>query len=884
MHYILALTSLFGLSWQDDLEKTIQALIQRLGAEKIEERIEASQDLRHLGDKAVAPLEQALKSEDAEVRRRAAEVIGRIRWGSRMSPHLEEAVGDTIFNLLGSPEPQRRIQGVSNLARVLSETHSRDSQVFRFLLHDPSYQVAREAYSHLSWRGTDRMLIDGLVAMLGTAGEGDAEADSGAEISSIVDRLLGVMTSRDRVRVAPLVKTERDPGRLCGQALSLALGDSSVGPQLLKTLEGPEWKARIALQCLSRSPQPKYADALGKLLGKNETASDLRALSALALARLGEKPDARTLLAWAHGKDDATAIPALRALGLLDDEKAVKELLAAHKRGGTIKDVRGAAVLEMVAQLDKLGGYEALFDAVREDPFLAHPLRALGESNRLRLLKALLPLYLASGSRDLRLTSLRTEYEGDPSPEFTALAVKILEDPARAREHGAAARLVFRPLSPEQERVVKAYLVEQGKKDLGRVGPPNGRLYIALPELLPIARERLREGCDPQSLKLIALWGDKSDIPRVREKVEGVDDRTKVEVLATLAKLGDVEVSEKLIERMKNPATVQSAATQLEYVWSKALAERLKALLDDERYRPAWWWILEAFNSTGDRSLIPRYRDFLKDKDDLLRSWATRMAGEWGDSGARDRLRELIQDQEIRVKVHALRSLAILGDVSVEQEILKLCGSEEDFVVTECIEGLGALKTPSAIRMLLRLAHTQGDYQYGNALAALVKCGAPESLGPARVILDAGTSRALNLEGAFSAIQRLGEVADAERVYPFALKGDPRALRALDATIHRNRYAALKGKHRWREIIPLDQAVAKISERYGIAIALGEKLRESLAFRSRPWLWGDRDIYGGVELLTHPTMECAPIFDGDALRLVTVAEAVAYWSAHPARK
>jgi len=859
---------------QGDPQTQARGLIERLGSEKYEVRVEAGRKLRELGDPAIVPLEEALKSADAEVRERAAEVIGRIRWGSRMSPRLEEAAG-RVFRVLGSPDPAHRAEGVRQLARVISEIHSNDSQVFRWLLHDPSYRVAQEAYRHLSWRGADRMLIDGLISMVGTAALANAESDSGREIASIVDRLLDAMTSEDRPRLAPLLKAVDGPGKLCGRTLSFALGDKSPAEELKKDLEGAEWKARVTLQGFSRAPQAALAEGLRKLVAKKEAPEDLRALSVLALARLGERPDVDLLLRWAEGKDGAAAIPALRAIGVLRDEGAVKKILGNHKRGGGLHESRHAAVLEMVAELDKPGGYEALFECIKQDPFVAHPLRFHSRTVRIRILKALFPHWIASGVRDARLLSLRVEYEIGPSRELTELAVKVLGDSSRAREHGAASRVVFRPLTLEQEAVVKSYLVEQGKKDLSRIGFLNGRLQIALPELVPVARERLLLGGDPHSLKTLALWGDKSDIPRVRQKLDGADEN----LLSTLAKLGDREVADKLIERMRDPKTAQSAATQLEFIWSKDLAERLKGLLRDESYRHARWWVLHAFDSAGDRSLIPEYRAFLKDQDDTLRSWAARLAGEWRDEGARERLRELVQDPEMRVKVYALRSLALLGDATIEPEVLKLCASDDGYAVTVCIEALGALKTPAAIRMLVRLAHTEEDYKYGHTLTALVRCGAREGLGPARAVLDGGTAAGNNVDGALAAIQSLGEDSDSRLVYPLALEGKVEALRALDAVVHRSRYAAVKGRHVWKETLPMDKAAERVSHRYGVPVSLSDDARKALSFRNPAILWGDRDIYGAIELLTHPIMECAPLFDENGLRLVAVSEAVAYWTA-----
>src|SRR5262249_56820200 len=69
----------FAFRLPDDVAKKIAAQIKRLGDTSFEEREAASKELRETGLRAYPALEEAAKSGDAEVARRATQLLGEIR-------------------------------------------------------------------------------------------------------------------------------------------------------------------------------------------------------------------------------------------------------------------------------------------------------------------------------------------------------------------------------------------------------------------------------------------------------------------------------------------------------------------------------------------------------------------------------------------------------------------------------------------------------------------------------------------------------------------------------------------------------------------------------------------------------------------------------------
>jgi len=73
-------------------EQEIKCLIDRLGSNRFEEREQASQELLRLGKSALYRLKEAMKSPDAEVRRRAQQLVERIERPVRSTVSKPEPV------------------------------------------------------------------------------------------------------------------------------------------------------------------------------------------------------------------------------------------------------------------------------------------------------------------------------------------------------------------------------------------------------------------------------------------------------------------------------------------------------------------------------------------------------------------------------------------------------------------------------------------------------------------------------------------------------------------------------------------------------------------------------------------------------------------------
>ena len=865
---LLACASLFPLATGP---QDAASWIRKLNGSETE-RAEASRKLQELGEPAIGALTGAIESADIELRRCLTDLIGRIRWADTMTPRLE-AAADAVFAKLGDPDPATRVLAVRELTELVRNKTVRDQGAFAALLRDPSYVVAREAARQNHGKVADRMRLDGLLAMLSRATPTDADD----EYFKFFDRAMRVLKPSDRPRLTPWLKSSEAFGRLGAQAMAYSLGDGALSADLLAALKMGDAQCRIALRGLSIAP-PRDATATFKAIVANATAADdIRARAAMALAGLGSPADPDAVMGWCLSKSDTAAIPAIRTIGLMANEKAAIAALGADQG---YSDERWTALLEMVARVDHPSVYEALSACSEAGTSWPRAMSNIPSDARIRILTALYPTYSNLDERGSKARRIGAALGMAPPGELNDLAMAILSDPKSTTDHQHFALMLLQPVTASQRAMQRSKLIQFARTDLPKFYWMMRYVGVALPEVADIARERLTKGLDAESVEALRDWGNASDIPLLRTKLEAADTKTAGVIVAALARLGDTTMTDRLIAGMKAQETAQISATTLTDLWSKDLAAVLAKHLGEEAFQSGRTWILWLFHTHRDRSLVPAYRVLLQDKEWRVRQDAAQMAGEWRDAGAKDALRALLKDPESRVSATAMRSLALLGDATVEPMALAMLAAEEGYETSLAIQALAALGTPASIRALRRLSLAGDSYISGEAIDALVSVGSAEALSAARAAVDAGNPS----EQALSALQRLGTAEDADLVRPLAIRGARNALATMDAICHRARYVAVKPVHDWDERGPLEEIAKHLAEAYGVPVTLSAELRQGAATLRRVGLWGVQDLYGAIRQLCAWYTNVAPIFDGRELRLVTVEEAARTWAVKTAEK
>ena len=876
MHPLTLLFVLPFLSVQGTPSKEeLRSIVEKLQSGSKEEQKKAAGRLVAFGPAALPAAELLLASKDPELRERAAYVVGRLRWGPAMSLRLER-LADDAFTHLGHPDPARRVAGVRRITEVVRRAETREGAGYLFagFLHDSSYPVAREAYLQLKHRGSDRVLIDGFLSMLALANAKSAAADSGEELAEVVDRVLGSMTPADLPRLQTLLRVENPTGRLCGSTLALGLGDPEGGAEALRALDEGDWRTAIALRGAVRFPHPKAQRALNELTSRKDVPIELKALASLSLARLGERIDPKPIYAWANSKDPSLAIPALRALGELRDEDAVKQILGRIQRRSS--DELMVATLEMVASLDTAGGYEAFFEALRRGARVYRPFRSLPPPARKKLQRGLLPLRFKAGRDRMLSIQMRSFFERGT---LNDLAAEILADQERPpHQVRFALGVLARPLTVEQEAFARKRLVEAAGENPRLMGQAAKSLHLMAPELVKIARRHLQDGPEENALHALYRWGDAGDIPLLRRLLPLSKKLNRGLVLSALAKHGDKEVLDEMIARLKMPGRTRYYS-DLEHLWSEEVADRLASLLEKEDERASWRAILSLFHTQRDRRIVPAYRRFFDDSEPSLRGDAAGLAGIFKDKEAIPILRILSVSIEKSESIRALQSLALLGDASIEKRLVRQLVSDDYHERSWAISTLGLLGTPSAIAILRRVSLTGETYNRNVAIEALSNLGSREVLESARRAVDARERGYTLLTDALEALARVGEPSDAALVLPLACEGNIDALRAQDRIVHRKRYEAVEGEHEFTCEFPLEQAAKRVSDRFGAPIQLSKRLVKASGSRSSVHLKGRLDFPAAVARLTWRLRDCSPLFDGAALRLVAFEEAVAYWNA-----
>lgn len=843
MAWVLALTLQDAEEW-----------VRRLAGDNPDE---AARRILEFGEKALVPLQEALDSDDIDVRERAADLIGRIRFCPRVSPRHEADLGP-VFADLGHCDPERRVAGIQKLMKL--PDRGEYFPLLRLLLHDGSFCVAQEAMKFLAEGSLNRSHIDGLISMLGVA---PVERDAGRGAADVLRHLLRLLLSEDANRVRPLLRSTA-AARLAAQVLLLALGDRSGEADLLRGLEGPAWKLRLALHGISISPPKGSAEALRRATLDSD---DVRALAALANTRLGETVDPKDLAGWSWTRDPRIAGPARIALGLRKDEEQVKAVLKLEDHDEEL----WYANFEMVVAADRPTIYEALLSHYVAGGFHLRAFPRLPWASRDCLLRGLYPIWSRTPPKAARTWDILYQME-TCSTSLKDLAAKTLSDPNRTEDQESAAILILRsPLTSDQEKALRAALVRRISSDPRRVSSLPHEFRI--PELAEEAREKLRTSVESAWVAMLARHGGASDLELLRRLDPGTNSAAARAILSARARLKDPEVVDGLLDRLKDPSSAQDVIGDLEAVWSPTVAKRLRDGFDLEEYREARYWVLVLFHHVRDASLVPAYRTLLESSEFSLRIQAAGMAGEWRDAGAKDLLNQMRSESDDRLRLNALESLAKLGDRTVASEVLRIATDAKHPLRTSAIGILGHLATPVCVETLLRIALHDTQLDQGKALEALLAAGVPESRDAARLILETGSG---HVGTALSVLQRFGELKDEALLRRRAADGMIGAFLALDAILNRAHYPTGSARKEWYRRAPLDVLTAECAKAYGVRITLSDGLRARLPYRWEPVLWGELDLLHALGVLTR-TVHAAPITDDMGIRLVTLEEAIHHW-------
>jgi HEAT repeat protein len=551
--------------------------------------------LGEIGVPAVPTLMEALKNWDGDVRRAAAEALGKIG-DLQAVPALIEALKDDkewvrwkvaeALGKIGDP------QAIPALMEVLK---------------DEDWRVRQAAADALGKIG-DRQAVPALLETLKDwYGDVSRAAEALGEIGvPAVPALMEALKNWDwQVRwaaawalgkigdlqaVPALMEALKDEDKDVRQTAAEALGKIGVPavPALMEALKDEDWRVRqAAARALGEIGDPQALPALIQAL-KDEY---VREAVEEALGKIGV-PAVPALIEALKDDDEDVRRAAAGALGEIGDPQAVPALIEALKDDDEY--VRRAAV-GALGKIGDLQAVPALLEALKDrDEYVRWAaVGALGEIGMLAV-SAVLEALKAEVWR-VRLAVARA------LGEIGVPAVPALLDALKAEE----------------------WRVRQVAGALGKIGEQQA--VPALIQALKDENENVREA----AARALRKIGGPHALPALLEALKDDDWRVREAAAGALRKIGDRQALPALLEALKDEEwwMRRAAAWALGEIGDRqALPALIQALKDEDlRVRQAAAW---ALGEIGDPQAVPALMEALKDSGGWVRQEVAEVAAE----------------------------------------------------------------------------------------------------------------------------------------------------------------------------------------------------------------------------------------------------------------
>jgi len=616
-----------------------ETLIERFRSESAQERDEAAQALKKMGETALPALERAAKDADTEVASRSRHLL---RW---LDAHA------TI-----PPGVQASFSGIEERIAA-GDAHEWTAVFFEAKRLRPTIRGLRElspgAWAILAVRALangaveerqkvcdaigDMDLRDAMPAVLPLLGA--PEEDLRCAALWAVEGVRGVETIPT---LLPLLKDKSASVRVAAAKVLASLGNRSGIPILAELLESRTFL--IQLEVTNALIDTDGREALETIRRISTEAFDGNARKAAAealcgMARLSEIPDLLRILnddneeirgraAWALRRLDPPAelLPMERLLET--DTRALRTLLSAAKAGVLWKG-QGPRLVALLTS---------------KDPALLIPaVSLLGDLGGPEAAPALLPL---------------AAHENASLRQATIIALGRLGD--RSASKTIAGRLT------DTDRWVR----REALRSLARLGSK---------EQAPDIAKRLADE-EPwirgQAAMALSDLGLREELPKIQALLKDPDEVVRQDVRRAVAHLRRQEAIPDLLLGLqsRSPAERIQAVQLLSEIGAASSVKSLLVLLKDpeESVREAAVSALAWLGAGQDA--IELALTLLDHPDPSIRACACRALGAWGDRRAIAALLPLLRDEHARVSVSAAKALCRLGATQGVELLLQEAG------------------------------------------------------------------------------------------------------------------------------------------------------------------------------------------------------------------
>jgi len=710
----------------------------------------AAQALGRIGHApAVAALIEHLGDEDEDVRIDAAEALGRLgdpRAGAALLESLlEDPCGDVKTNATRALGALGFSEAVPVLRRLARERGD-----------DIAWDIDLEADGWDDWLDVQIAAIEALGALGAVEAVPDIVAaiddEMGQDLTATalpalarlgdpgVAALTRFLSARDaRVRRRAVRALSASTAETATAALLAALDDASpdvrkaaleglaardpAAPRLLRLLDDPDAGVRAAATRLCGRHAP---ERLAALLDDHADAVQIAAIDGLAGDPAPPRPDDLVfrLRVKLRGPSPTVSPVAARALVALDPKAALDDLREQIADPTCPAEVRRAAA----KGLGDLGGEpaaHALIAAVGDDD------RAV----RLEALGALAALAATDAAPELALQALRAALAGEllGAPE---------SDPADEAET-AASPAVAEPNGDGDSEITDEAVADEASEAVADAWPNStlasvlGDEELAAEAMAPAAPVVL----DPEDLEYLELARRAprkrrvspdaappaaADIPRLAARLLGdLSDPSVAEALAGALAARDDEIRRAAADSFARMAT-RGVPLPDEAI---AALGRVAATDGDRDARLFAVRALGASGAVGDETIAPR----LADDDDILRAEAALSMAAIGAVDAR--VAALLDDGSACVRLAAARALALAGGADAVARLVDFAFAEEGMHCREAARLLRDLDRDAAARAFLRvLDAAEKERVWRIAIDALEEMYRPEAPPDVRLV------------------------------------------------------------------------------------------------------------------------------------------------------
>jgi len=777
---------------------------------------EAKTALEKIGEPAIDALIAALKDKDKDIRKHAADVLGRTGRSSAVEPLIAvlkdssevDSVRQSAARGLGLSKNQLAVERLS------------------VALNDEDETTRKLAAIALGWLG-ERRVVEPLIAML---------SDEDDELRR--DAAWGLGQTGDSRAVKPLIAILDEP-TLFGWPAALAL--SSLGEPALEPLlhaaedEEPIVRGNAAYGLARFTSDARAMEAVIAMFA--DESEDVRLSASLAIAESDDSAVVEPLIAALRQHENADVRSgAAAALAMLPEEgkvsidQAVQPLIAALQQDSDVNVRTGAAMA--LGFIKDANAANALQTALNDEDIYVRTWAALALSRR-KDRRAIAPLIEA-----LQLLSARSwADEASPVPPSWFDA-----DEKSLREYVAEELVGMTGQDFGQDQDKWREWWEENKRSFGKSvdadSEPSVTDESAAPEPTTAEAPDTRSNIDAEKERTESTVDTvrRQDIsPEVQKYVEMLASRNPVDRTNAARRLGnlcdeeprpDIRASgavELLIDalRDKDWGVRSETATALGKIGDARATLALAGALKDPdsvvRGNAAW-----ALSQIKDTRAVEPLIAALGDEDRFVRGQAAEALGELGDSRAVEPLIAALKHRRWSERYQAATALGKLKDKRAVNPLIRSLRARDPKLRESAAEALGEIGDPRAVKPLVAALKLRGDLYSRDinvwdlpsyATSALRKIGEP-AVEPLIPLL-----RHRNKYTRGYAAETLGQIGDSRAVEPLIAR-----LRDRDPDVRRDAAGALGHIKDKRAVEPL---IAALHDKEGwvlrkVAEALGE--------------------------------------------------------------